>query len=441
MAIRGAIFDCDGTLLDSMSMWTDCCVELLRRYGVSDAERVFREHESLDMDKKCLWYHENLGIGTSADSLFLELWDHVSHAYRSCVRPYEGCRAFLEDLRRRKVPCLIVSSTPKELLSAALRDHDLLQYFDDVIFVGDVGRDKSHSDCYLAAWRMLGTPRADTWVFEDAPFGVRSAVRVGLPTVAILNERDGRDESFMRRWATYVASSYEQINVHTLARLKPHVLRTLVVAGSPQQSSPKLVARLASEADLVVAADKGVDALMRADVTPHIFCGDEDSANDEALEWAQRLPVRFERHPVEKDDTDLGLAIACARQEAEELGAALDLTLTCASGGRPDHALAVWGVMARHADASPRMVEDGFECRILSPRGSNAWELRDYRGATVSLVALAPHTVATEEGMRWNLKSQHLEMLGDMGVSNRVCEARARICCEEGCLAVFVLDE
>ena len=69
MAIKGALFDCDGTLIDSMPMWTNCCVSLLERYGVSDAMRVFLEHESLDMDKKCYWYHDNLGIGKSGEAL------------------------------------------------------------------------------------------------------------------------------------------------------------------------------------------------------------------------------------------------------------------------------------------------------------------------------------------------------------------------------------
>ena len=206
MPIDAAIFDCDGTILDSMPMWTNSCVGLLRSYGVLDAERVFSEHESLDMFAKCQWYHQHLGIGESAEALYRELWCTVKAAYGNEVSPYEGCESFLRELRASGAPMVIVSSTPTELVRAALRMHGLDKYFDQVIFAGDVGRGKEHPDCYLYAARKLDTARENTWVFEDAPFGIRSAARAGFPTVAILNDHDGRDALFLERWATVVVA-------------------------------------------------------------------------------------------------------------------------------------------------------------------------------------------------------------------------------------------
>ena len=177
MPIDAALFDCDGTILDSMPMWTNSCVGLLRSYGVAQAEKVFYEHESLDMFAKCAWYHQNLGIGESSEALYRELWRTVEAAYGNEVRPYEGCESFLCALRAKGVPMVIVSSTPPELVWAALRKHGLDVYFDQVIFAGDVGRGKEHPDCYLYAAHKLGTACENTWVFEDAPFGIRSAAR------------------------------------------------------------------------------------------------------------------------------------------------------------------------------------------------------------------------------------------------------------------------
>lgn len=440
MEVRGAIFDCDGTILDSMPMWTSTCVELLERYGVEDAPRVFAEHESLDMDKKCYWYHDNLGIGESGDALYRELWSMVSKAYAERVHPYEGCTTFLRELAQAEVPCVIVSSTPTELLRGALRQHGLLGYFEEIIFVGDVGRGKEYSDCYVEAGRRLGTPRCETWVFEDAPFGVRSAARAGFPTVAILNDHDGRDEAFMELWGTVVARSYAELSLRGLCELGPHVVKALVVAGSPLPSTPGLVRGLVGQSDFVIAADKGVDVLHAAEVVPDVYCGDEDSAGSEALRWAKDNKVRWELHPTEKDDTDLGLAIACARRCADERGSALEVTVTCASGGRPDHALGVWGVLARCADACPRVVEDDYECRILSTQGNSTWLVDNRCGATASVIALMPGSVVTICGMQWNLQSAKLRPLDDYGVSNRILEEHALVRCEAGVLAVFVLN-
>lgn len=441
MAIQGAIFDCDGTLLDSMPMWTDTCVRLLERYGVADAQAVFEAHESLDMDKKCYWYHDNLGIGQSGEALYRELWHMVEHEYRASVRPFAGCRDFLDKLAVAGIPMVVASSTPPEMLRMALELHGLLGYFDELVFAGDVGRGKEFPDVYLAACERLGTPRDKTWVFEDAPFGMRSAARVGFPVVGLLNDHDGRDEAFVKRWATVVACEYGGLSLDCLSATNPRVLRALLVAGSPEPSSAQLVASLAHEADFVVAVDKGANTLSVSGVEPNVFCGDEDSVDETAREWVHRTSDRVELHPVEKDDTDLGLAVRCAREEAERRGCALRLAVTCASGGRPDHMLGVWGLMARNADAAPRLVEDGFVCRILAREGEPVWELEDTCGATVSVVALSPHTVASEQGMRWNLDHKELELLSDMGVSNRVVDSHALITCHTGVIAVFVCKQ
>ncbi len=441
MPIEGAIFDCDGTLLDSMPMWSDACIGLLERYGVRDARRIFADHESLDMYQKCSWYHDNLGIGPSGEHLYRELWADVERAYANRVRPFAGCRDFLERLAAQGVPMVIASATPTALLESALEAHGLRRYFNELIFAGDVGRGKEHPDVYLASCERLGTARSRTWVFEDAPFGVRSAVRAGFPTVAVANDHDGRDVGFLKRWATLVSWGYEGLTPQTLDSMGPRVLRALVVAGSPELSSSSLVRSLCAESDFVVAADAGARALMGADAPPDVFCGDQDSADDEACAWACAASARVERYPSEKDDTDLGLAVSCARREAEDRGAALRLTLTCASGGRPDHMLGVWGVLARTASASPRLVEDGFECRVLSREGTPCWTLADCVGATVSLVALSPHSVVSASGMRWNLDHARFQALDDLGVSNRVAAADACVRCHEGVLAAIRINE
>ena len=439
MPIEGAIFDCDGTLLDSMPMWTNTCVSLLKRYGVDNAEQVFLEQESLDMDKKCFWYHEHLGIGESGEALLGELWGMVEHAYRTSVQPFPGCREFLETLAAANIPMVIASSTPPELLRIALGAHGLLDFFGELILAGDVGRGKEYPDVYLAACERLGTSREKTWVFEDAPFGIRSAARVGFPVAALLNDHDGRDEEFVARWGTVVARGYHELSIDLLKECEPRVLHALVVAGSPSPSSSALVARLARQADYVVAADRGVEWLMDAGVSPHVFCGDEDSCSAQARDWAHAHANAVVRHPVEKDDTDLGLAIDCAYEEAERVGASLSLTVTCASGGRPDHALGVWGVLARNAVFSPVLTEDEFTCHVLAPQGSPSLELDAPVGTVVSAVALAPNTVASERGLRWELDHASLDVLGDLGVSNRVVSPPAVIECHSGVLAVFVL--
>lgn len=443
--ITGAIFDCDGTLVDSMPMWNALVEDTFDAYGIEKTPEMLAEAEAYNFDDMCFWFHERFGIGESGEALLAEIRSEVRRHYIEDIQMFDGCRAFLDELRAAGVRMIILSATTEPEVRVALRAHGIEDYFERVIQTSETGSDKEHPEAYEYALAALGEPAQSTWVFEDAPFAVATAHAMGLKTVCLYNDHDGRDVEFCASHCDILAHGYAELS---LARLVDYavlqgpttgVLEALVVDGSPCPSSAELVAKLAQESDYVIAADRGARALMAARVTPHMLCGDADSIGDEVLSWAESAANAELRFPSEKYATDLALAIDCARHEAARRGAKLHLTVTCASGGRPDHALAVLGCMAGAADASPRIVEDGFEARILSPSGLSRWDLSGAAGATLSVVALADNTTVSESGMRWNLDHRHLPFLGDEGISNVVLDAQAFVECHEGQLVVYLL--
>ena len=216
-------------------------------------------------------------------------------------------------------------------------------------------------------------------------------------------------------------------------------LHALVVDGSPEPSSPELVATLASGAEYVVAADRGAAWCRTAGVVPHVFCGDADTIPAGDLAWVESLDVERVVVPADKYVTDLTLALDLVRERAQDRGLTPDVTVTCASGGRPEHQLAVFGCLAANADLRPRIVEDGLECRVISPVGAGCWELGEGAvGHTLSVIAVTPGTVVSEQGMHWDLDHRELPVLDDLGISNRVELPGARVTCHEGCAAVFL---
>ena len=445
MDVAGAIFDCDGTLVDSMGMWTHAYDWLCERHGVVGVpmERV----ESLALRDACAFFHDELGIPTPADELYEELCAHVREAYESEVALMPGARDFLDELVAAGVPMIVASSTPVRELECALAAHDLRRYFVDVVSTEDVGgRDKEFPDVYLEACRRLGTPREATWVFEDAPFGVRTARRAGFAVVGIMNDHDGRREEDVRPFCDVFAHGFAELSLPLLRDYERPVaahgepLRALVVAGSPEPSSPELLVALADDADYVICADGGADACRAAGAAPDVFCGDSDSASSETAAWARGAARTCVSFPSEKYATDLALALDCARHEAARRARPLALTLTCASGGRPDHALAVVGLLACSGAAVARIVEDGYEMRIVSAAGESCWRLGpDAVGATFSAVAVAPGTRVDERGMRWELEDKPMELLGDLGISNVVTGPGALVACRAGAVAAFLL--
>lgn len=447
-AITGAIFDCDGTLVDSMPMWNALVEETFDAHGIAKTPELLAEAEAYNFDDMCFWFHDRFGIGASGEEILEEIRQVVRGHYVHDIALFEGCKRFLDELSAAGVRMIILSATTEPEVRVALAAHGLEGYFERVIQTSETGSDKEHPEAYRYALAALGTDPQTTWVFEDAPFAVRTAHDMGLKTVCLYNDHDGRDRDFCERHSDILAHGYAELSLALLedyarpSSTTAGTLRALIVDGSPQPSSAALVRRLAQQSDYVIAADRGAVTCRLADVVPDMLCGDADSLDGETLAWAQGAAGGEIRYPSEKYATDLALAVDCARHEAARRGSSLRLTITCASGGRPDHALAVLGQAVSACDAHPQIVEDAYVCRVLSDQGCATWEVGHEPGAlgaTFSAIPVGGDATLTETGMHWSIDHHHLGLLADEGVSNIVEDEGATVVCHEGIVAAYLV--
>lgn len=191
--------------------------------------------------------------------------------------------------------------------------------------------------------------------------------------------------------------------------------KVLVVCGSPVVASPELLRQLAGECDHVVAVDRGLDALLGAGLGCDVYVGDADTVSDvgRALVDAA-IDFEVESHNPYKDYTDLALALDAVRRRWP--GA--EVVATCATGGRPDMALSVLGLLAGYEDAPIWIVEDKVVARVL--HADESWTIENAEGKTFSIIAIAPNTEISEHGLEWELDHSPLGLLADTGISNIV---------------------
>lgn len=209
--------------------------------------------------------------------------------------------------------------------------------------------------------------------------------------------------------------------------------KVLVVCGSPVVASADLLRRLAGECDNVVAVDRGLDALLGAGLGCDVYVGDADTVSEAGralVDAAEDFEV--ERHDPYKDYTDLALALDSVRRHWP--GA--EVVATCATGGRPDMALSVVGLLAGYEDAPVRIAEDKVVSRIL--RAGESWAIEGAEGKTFSIIAIAPGTVVSEHGLEWELDHSPLGLLADTGISN-VVRGTAKIQVHQGVAIGYLL--
>lgn len=209
--------------------------------------------------------------------------------------------------------------------------------------------------------------------------------------------------------------------------------KVLVVCGSPVVASAELLRRLAGECDHVVAVDRGLDALLSVGLSCDVYVGDADTVSDGGRALVDAAEVfEVERHDPYKDYTDLALALDSVRRRWP--GA--EVVATCATGGRPDMALTVLGLLAGYDDAPVWIAEDNMVARIL--RAGESWTIEGAEGKTFSVIAIAPGTAVSEHGLEWELDHSPLGLLADTGISN-VVRGTAKIQVHQGVAIGYLL--
>lgn len=209
---------------------------------------------------------------------------------------------------------------------------------------------------------------------------------------------------------------------------RPARRRAYVVASSPSAAPPDRPRP--APGDLVIAADGGANWCMAWGWQPDLVIGDMDSVEPATVDWLQDKDVPFLRHPVEKDETDLELALRAAVQRG-----ASEIVIAGALGGRIDHTLGNLALLALPALASVAVrIADG---------GQSVWLVRDrlaVAGAAGDTLSLAPFGDGVRgvsvSGVHWPLEAVDLPLGPSLGISNRLTGGQAVVTVRSGALLV-----
>ncbi|MBI2766214.1 MAG: thiamine diphosphokinase [Chloroflexi bacterium] len=201
-------------------------------------------------------------------------------------------------------------------------------------------------------------------------------------------------------------------------------MRALLIANG-ETPSPALLAALAAEADVVVAADGGADKALALGIVPHAVVGDLDSVTEATR---NSLPADS-FHPVDdRDTTDLEKAIVWCMAAG-----VTRIDIVGAGGGRADHALANLSVLVEFRDGPElHIADDYFDIRLVQGTA----RIDAPVGTVVSLVALGACTGVTTSGLRWELVDHPLPF-SPYGVHNEVVESPAMVTVAAGDLLLF----
>ena len=182
----GAIFDMDGTLLDSMFYWQQAPRDCLREiYGQEPPADLMDHMKAMTIAEGGAWLRETFHLNATGEEVAAAINGMVERFYRERVQAKPGAEHWLQCFRRAGIPMAVATSTDRALVSAALERTGLASYFSAVFTCTEVGAGKAQPDVYEAALTHLGTPRERTWVFEDSLFAMETAKKAAFPVVSV----------------------------------------------------------------------------------------------------------------------------------------------------------------------------------------------------------------------------------------------------------------
>ncbi len=209
MSIQGAIFDMDGTLLDSMEGWATAGERYLRRRGITPR---FGEADCLlyqGMIGAAQHFRNAYGITEDVQTIIDGINDEVAAFYATKAIPCDGVTEFLEMLKTRGVRMCVATATDRCLAQPTLERLGLLPFFDRIFTCTELGTDKTSPLIYDTATAFMGTPKEETWVFEDASYAVRTAKTAGYPVCAI-HDRFEKRAAYLQETADHYVMSYRE---------------------------------------------------------------------------------------------------------------------------------------------------------------------------------------------------------------------------------------
>lgn len=211
MRLQSAIFDMDGTLLDSMGMWRTLASVLVRNHGGQAPEGLDRRVASLGLWEGTAYCKEACGLPGTVEELVQEIWGQIENFYRHDVRPKEGLIRFLSVLKMQGVWMYVATATDRPLAEAALKTAGIDGFFRGLITSQEAGQSKRDGpEIYERALRRLRSTKKDTVVFEDALHALRTAKAAGFRTAAVYDPSEP-DQAEMRRLADYYITSFEEM--------------------------------------------------------------------------------------------------------------------------------------------------------------------------------------------------------------------------------------
>lgn len=209
--IKAAIFDLDGTLVDSMWVWEKIDYDYLKERGYSVPLDIKDKITHLSFEETAIYFKKTFNLDDSLDDIMNE-WNTMAYIhYAENVKLKEGALDFLNKLKSSGIKIGLATSNSIPLLEITLKNNNIYSYFDCITTTSEVTRGKDNPDVYLLTAKKLGVSPKDCVVFEDIVPAIIGAKAASMKTVAVYDKASEHNKNELINLADKYISNYNEI--------------------------------------------------------------------------------------------------------------------------------------------------------------------------------------------------------------------------------------
>ena len=209
--IQGAIFDLDGTLLDSMYIWSEIGLKFLKNEGVTPPPGVEDEFVKMSLVQAAEFYIKNYAPDKTVMDIVNSINALIKDFYFEEVVLKPGVKEFLDFLKNKDVKMCVATATDKYMVEKALQRNGIDMYFTEIYTCGSVGAGKDTAVIYDKSLEHLGTDKEKTYVFEDALYAIETANKAGYKIVGVNDVSEKADPETVKALCDYYINDYSEI--------------------------------------------------------------------------------------------------------------------------------------------------------------------------------------------------------------------------------------
>lgn len=211
MSVKYIIFDMDGTLLDSLSVWADSDREFITGLGLEYEPKCSLAMKKMHFDSACEYLVKEFSLPFSAEETGRRILEIVEEHYINGVPLKDGAEELLAAAKNAGIKMCVATSNKKSLAEASLKAKGIMDYFEFVLTSDEVGCGKESPEIFLKAAERLGAVPSETAVFEDSIHAVLSAKSAGFKVVGVYDPLCPEEFEEIKKYADMSVKSFKEV--------------------------------------------------------------------------------------------------------------------------------------------------------------------------------------------------------------------------------------